>query len=303
MTEMQERSRGNTGWSWLVSERAKRWARWLVPNPGTLILIGVLVWAQAVGALPLVRQAAPASGSSSTVNYQGRLADSSGNPIGGFVTLQFGLWDSDVSGTLLWGPETHPNVPVSDGLFSVALGSQSGGLPQTILGGDLWLEVTVQGETLSPRERLGAVPYAMQALTVPDGAITAAKLAPGAVSQVLGLRHDDATLSLDDRVIITGWGSIPGNGQAGLEEYVNLGATLSEPPVVLVSYLGTYESGVPPASIEEFQGVNISALGTWTAVASGITESGFVVQISRGDGAFDSADFYGYAWIAVAAAP
>jgi len=153
-----------TGW--------KRLARWLLPSPGTIVLILVLLWAQSAGALPLAHQAAPASPSTTTVNYQGRLADAGGMPINGMVTLQFALYATDVDPTPLWGPETHPNVPVSDGLFSVILGSQLGGIPQNILGGDLWLEINIEGETLSPRERLGTVPYAMQAMTVPDRAIT-----------------------------------------------------------------------------------------------------------------------------------
>jgi hypothetical protein len=76
---------------------------------------------------------------------------------------------------------------VSDGLFSVQLGGQTGGgVPTSVLSGDIWLEITVAGETLSPRERLGTVPYAMQAstaLTVPDGSITTEKIADGAITQ------------------------------------------------------------------------------------------------------------------------
>jgi hypothetical protein len=162
---------------WPSAAGWKRIARWLLPNPGTLIFVAVLLWAQSAGALPLARPAVPASPSTTTIPYQGRLADSSGTPIDGPVTLQFALYATDVDPTPLWGPETHPNVPVSDGLFSVALGAQGSGLSPEILGGDLWLEVAVNGETLSPRERLGAVPYAMQAMAVPDGAIRNRNLA------------------------------------------------------------------------------------------------------------------------------
>jgi hypothetical protein len=77
-------------------------------------------------------------------------------------------------------------VPVSDGLFSVGLGSQtSGGIPTGVLSGDVWLEITVDGETLSPREQLRAVPYAMQAsvaLTVPDGSVGTEQIADDAVT-------------------------------------------------------------------------------------------------------------------------
>jgi hypothetical protein len=147
-----------------------------------MIFILVLLWAQSAGALPLVSQSAPASPSTTTVNYQGRLADSGGTPVDGQVTLQFALYPTDVDPTPFWGPETHPNVPVSDGLISVILGSQLGGIPQNILGGDLWLEIIVEGETLNPRERLGSVPYAMQAMTVPDGAIHGRNIAPSVFS-------------------------------------------------------------------------------------------------------------------------
>jgi hypothetical protein len=156
---------------WPSAAGWKRIARWLLPSPGTVIFVAVLLWGQSAGALPLARQAVPASPSTTTISYQGRLADAGGTPIDGPVTLQFALYATDVDPTPLWGPETHPNVPVAAGLFSVALGAEGSGIPLEVLGGDLWLEVVVNGETLSPRERLGAVPYAMQAMTVPDGAI------------------------------------------------------------------------------------------------------------------------------------
>jgi hypothetical protein len=157
--------------------RWRRLARWLLPSPGSLLLIAALLWAGSAGALPLAYQAAPASPSTTTIGYQGRLADSDGVPIEGTVDLQFSLYATDTDPTPLWGPEIHTAVPVHDGLFSVSLGGPAGGLPLSLLGGDLWLEVTVAGETLSPRQRLGSVPYAMQALTVPDRAITSDKLA------------------------------------------------------------------------------------------------------------------------------
>ncbi|MCP4537575.1 MAG: hypothetical protein GY832_10545, partial [Chloroflexi bacterium] len=90
--------------------------------------------------------------------------------------------DAATGGSIVWGPEAHPAVPVSEGLFSVGLGSQTGGgIPTTTWNGDRYLEITVGGETLSPRELIRSVPIAGMALTVPDGAITASKLAPEAI--------------------------------------------------------------------------------------------------------------------------
>ncbi|MBN2001939.1 MAG: hypothetical protein JXA21_01175 [Anaerolineae bacterium] len=153
--------------------------RWFLPNGGTLLLIALLIATQSLWARPAAAPNAP-DASTTTVNYQGRLADSSGTPINDTLSMQFSLFDSAVGGVRLWGPETHATVSVADGLFSAGLGSQtSGGIPTNILSGDLWLEIVVDTETLSPREQLRAVPYAMQAsvaLTVPDGSITPSKL-------------------------------------------------------------------------------------------------------------------------------
>ena len=104
------------------------------------------------------------------MNYQGRLADSGGTPINGTRGMAFAIYDAATSGNLIWGPETHAAVPVSNGLFSVGLGSQtSGGIPTTVWNGDRYLEISVGGETLGPRELIRSVPIAGMALTVPDG--------------------------------------------------------------------------------------------------------------------------------------
>jgi hypothetical protein len=120
--------------------------------------------------------------SATTVNYQGRLADNAGTPLDGTYGMEFALYDAPTGGNLVWGPESHSAVPVSDGLFSVGLGSQtSGGIPTSVWDGDIYLEVTVGGETLEPRELIRSVPIAGMALTVPDGAITFESLASSAI--------------------------------------------------------------------------------------------------------------------------
>ena len=60
-----------------------------------------------------------------------------------------------------WGPETQ-SVQVTDGLFNVQLGSVTAIDPADLIG-DLWLDIKVNSEQLSPRERLTAVPYAVEA--------------------------------------------------------------------------------------------------------------------------------------------
>jgi hypothetical protein len=96
--------------------------------------------------------------------------------------MSFALYDAATDGSLVWGPEEHTAVAVSDGLFSVGLGSKtSGGIPTTTWNGDRYLEITVGGETLEPRELIRSVPIAGMALTVPDGAIGADQIADGAI--------------------------------------------------------------------------------------------------------------------------
>lgn len=147
--------------------RLVRFLRWMVPNGGTILLVLVLILTQQVWAKPLQQQVNVPGPSTTTVNYQGRLADPAGNPLDGSYAMSFSLWDTSSAGNLIWGPENHPAVPVSGGLFSVGLGSQtSGGIPTTTWDGDRYLEITVGGETLAPRELIRSVPIAGMALSV-----------------------------------------------------------------------------------------------------------------------------------------
>ncbi len=173
----------------------RRILSWFIPNGGTLLLIAVLLFTQNVWARPAAVPAAPGP-SATTVNYQGRLADPSGTPLDGAYGMSFSLWDAATDGNLIWGPENHAAVPVANGLFSVGLGSQtSGGIPTSVWDGDRYLEITVGGETLSPRELIRSVPIAGMALTVPDGAIGTDQIADGGVeSDDLSLDHGVACL-------------------------------------------------------------------------------------------------------------
>ncbi|MBI5202466.1 MAG: hypothetical protein HY925_12820 [Elusimicrobia bacterium] len=96
-----------------------------------------------------------------SVHYQGRLEDN-GFPAQGNRTMRFKLYDAAAAGTLLWdsGDQT---VNISIGIFGVDLS-----IPLAALQGSArkYLEVTVQGTTLAPREALATVPYALIAKTV-----------------------------------------------------------------------------------------------------------------------------------------
>jgi len=153
--------------------------RWFLPNGGTLLLVAALVLTANAWARPLLSPASAPGPSATTVNYQGRLANTGGSPLTGTYGMTFALYDAPTGGALVWGPESHAAVPVSNGLFSAGLGSQtSGGIPTSVWNGDRYLEATVGGETLSPRELIRSVPIAGMALTVPDGAIGSRQMSP-----------------------------------------------------------------------------------------------------------------------------
>ena len=151
----------------------------------TLLVVGGLLWASSAGAFPL--GVPTASTSTGTIAYQGRLADTSGNPITATMPMIFRLYNAATGGVPLWEEQwTGSNsVRISDGLFNVMLGSLNA-IPQSVVTGNanLWLGITVNADNeMQPRVQLGSVPFAVQALTVPDGAITSAKFADGSVTE------------------------------------------------------------------------------------------------------------------------
>jgi hypothetical protein len=152
--------------------------RWLMPNGGTLLIALLLIMTQSVWARS---ELFPTGVSTNTISYQGRLADTGGNPITGFQNMEFRLYDVPIGGSPLWEEfwTGGNSVQVSDGLFNVMLGSLNSDLTSVVQGNtQLYLGVTVGTDSeMSPRVQLGSVPFSMQALTVPDGSISGDKLA------------------------------------------------------------------------------------------------------------------------------
>jgi hypothetical protein len=100
------------------------------------------------------------------VNYQGQLLDPAGNPVAGNVSVTLGIWDSATAGNELYR-ETHSSVLLVLGVYSLSIG---GGTPVagffdelTFADPNRWLEVTINGEILTPRQPIQSVAYALQA--------------------------------------------------------------------------------------------------------------------------------------------
>jgi hypothetical protein len=112
------------------------------------------------------------------ISYQGTLRDASGNPVndaaGVSHTMIVQIYDTVNGSNSLWGPETHNNVVVRNGHFSLLLGSVTAMSANLFSGKDRFLKLTVDGTALTPLQRLAAVPYAVSSnyansLAAPDG--------------------------------------------------------------------------------------------------------------------------------------
>ncbi len=101
------------------------------------------------------------------VNYQGQLTSPTETPLDTTVAMTFNIWPTPAGGVSAW-TEAHPAVVVTNGLFSVQLGSITA-LPD-LFGVNRWLGITVGNNTeMTPREQLVSVVHAYRVGTV-DGA-------------------------------------------------------------------------------------------------------------------------------------
>ncbi|MFP4173327.1 MAG: hypothetical protein ACLFV4_10490, partial [Candidatus Hydrogenedentota bacterium] len=98
------------------------------------------------------------------ITYQGRLLEA-GEPAGGAVDVEFRLFESaegpDQIGSLL----VVDDLVLSDGLFTVDLDFGAAAFN----GGERWLEITVNGTRLEPRQPIQPAPYAHFALAGNEG--------------------------------------------------------------------------------------------------------------------------------------
>ncbi|NDB60231.1 hypothetical protein EB001_17530, partial [bacterium] len=118
-----------------------------------------------------------AAGTPSIISYQGRLADSNGDLLGGSGTsyyFKFSIWDSSTvgSGNRLWptsAPQSSSQV-VRNGVFNVNIGDTDAGFPDVLdynfnNSKNVYLQIEVSSDnvtfqTLAPRQRIASTPFA-----------------------------------------------------------------------------------------------------------------------------------------------
>ena len=128
-----------------------------------------LIAAALMSAAAFNSTATTATAQTTAFTYQGQLSNN-----GGLVSsntpqsFTFTLFDAESLGSAVLTPKPNPqtlSATVVDGLFTVDLDF---GL--AFSGQQYWLEIAVNGQTLTPRQRVNTVPVAQWALNSPAGA-------------------------------------------------------------------------------------------------------------------------------------
>jgi len=135
----------------------------------------------------VIKNAKPSSAATSLtppkrqLSFQGRLSDSVGTPIVTTVNVNFKLWDQLSGGTegtctgaggedCLYKTGTCSVTPDNQGIFNTLIGDGTCGaeIPQSVFSDhqDVFLEVGVGAETLTPRQQIATVGYALNSETL-----------------------------------------------------------------------------------------------------------------------------------------
>jgi hypothetical protein len=106
------------------------------------------------------------------LSFQGRLTDSSGNPITSSTGITFKLFTLGSGGTELYNSgagNSQTVIPDENGIFSVVIGKTHGlGIASSVFSenAEVWLEITAGGETMNPRQQIATVGYALNSETL-----------------------------------------------------------------------------------------------------------------------------------------
>lgn len=200
-----------------------------------------------------------------TLSYQGVLTDTSGAPKpDGTYNFTFRLYTTASGGNALWS-ETK-TATVKKGLFSTILGSVTPIPDSVTFDRQYWLGVQVASDPeLSPRMQLASVGSSMNSLradvaqSVPDGSITAVKIASGQVVKSINNVRDNLTMRGANGASITTSGdtitiTASGGGGGGIGTIQNTNNTLT-----------ILNPGGPTATVNVKVPLSLSGAGAYNA--------------------------------------
>ncbi|MBU2573347.1 MAG: hypothetical protein KKH28_04645 [Elusimicrobia bacterium] len=157
------------------------------------------------------------------INFQGRLEES-GQPVEGAKNFIFKIYDALSGGSVVWTSQAQ-SVEVANGVFSVVLETGTPvNLSTAAFAGARYVEITVDGVPLSPRQEMVSAPYAM----------VAQALAPDARISLSNLEKDPSSAStINDPANAVDWSQLK-NVPAGLADGTDdtLAAELSTAAIV-----------------------------------------------------------------------
>lgn len=93
----------------------------------------------------------------SMINYQGYLSDNTGQALDGTANISLSFWNALTNGSQMGATKSFPNTEVNNGLFS-----QYVNVSDVNFDGDVYIEITVNGETLTPRQLVTNVQSSVQ---------------------------------------------------------------------------------------------------------------------------------------------
>jgi hypothetical protein len=195
----------------------------LISNGLTILLVALIVLVSSTSAHSLLQTRTSSSNDTTTISYQGNLTDAQGQPINATLPMTFKLYSTPTGGTALWTEQRTGNnaVPVTDGLFSVSLGSVTS-LPRSLFGEPLWLGISVDGDAeMAPRERLDG------------GAATAT------MPRLLGEDSCNKECGHSTETVSKGWNPVKG---ADADDIIEVTATTSGRPLVIHTTARSYTS-------------------------------------------------------------
>jgi len=218
-----------------------------------------------------------------TFTYQGELRHNNA-PVTANVDMLFTLFDAASNGTQLGQiPFAGPNaVAVSNGIFTVTL--DFGGSFNTLISDQRWLEVTANGNILSPRTQIQSAPYALQSQTamlaysISNASVGAAQIVPSQVQARVG--GSCAVGSSIRSIAQDGTVTCQTNSGGGTVSSVATDATLTGGPITTTGTLG-----IAPGAVG---GAQINSSEVQKRVA-GSCSSGQMVQSVNADGSVNCA--------------